>query len=57
MSHQIPLVLSLIEYEQAFDSADRKALSKGLSLYGIPDKSSCSKERTRLNSNQDSKKL
>jgi len=31
------LVLSFIDYEQAFDSVDRRALAKVLSLYGIPD--------------------
>ena len=35
---QTPLVLSLIDYEQAFDSVDRTALTKVLSLYGIPEK-------------------
>ena len=35
---QTPLVLSFIDYEQAFDSVDRRALAKVLSLYGIPDK-------------------
>ncbi|XP_065567297.1 uncharacterized protein LOC136031557 [Artemia franciscana] len=35
---QTPLVLSFFDYEQAFDSADRRALAKVLSLYGIPDK-------------------
>ena len=35
---QTPLVLSFIDYEQAFDSADRRALANFLSLYGIPDK-------------------
>ena len=34
---QTPLVLSFIDYEQAFDSVDRRALAKFLSLYGIPD--------------------
>ena len=33
-----PLVLSFIDYEQAFDSVNRKALTKVLSLYGIPEK-------------------
>ena len=34
-----PLVLSFIDYEQAFDSVDRRALAKVLlSLYGIPEK-------------------
>ena len=36
--HQIPLVFSFIDYEQTFDSVDRRALIKVLSLYGIPDK-------------------
>ena len=35
---QTPLVLSFIDYEQAFDSVDRTALTKVLSLYGIPEK-------------------
>ena len=35
---QTPLVLSFIEYEQLFDSVDRRALTKVLSLFGIPDK-------------------
>jgi len=35
---QTPLVLSFICYEQAFDSVDRRALPKVLSLYGIPEK-------------------
>ena len=35
---QTPLVLSFIDYEQAFDSVDRRALVKVLFLYGIPDK-------------------
>ena len=38
LSCQTPLVLSSIDYEQAFDSVDRRALAKVLSLYGIPDK-------------------
>ena len=33
LSYQKPLVLSFIDYWQAFDSGDRKALSKVLSLY------------------------
>ena len=36
LSYQTPSVLSLIDYEQAFDSFDRRALVKVLSLYGIP---------------------
>ena len=35
---QTSLVLSFIDYEQAFDSVDRRALAKVLSLCGIPDK-------------------
>ena len=35
---QTPLVLSFIDYEQAFDFVDRRALGKVLILYGIPDK-------------------
>ena len=35
---QTPLVLSFIDYEQAFDSVDRRELAKVLSLYGIPEK-------------------
>ena len=35
---QTPLVLSFIDYEQAFDSVDRRALPKVLSFCGIPDK-------------------
>ena len=38
LSCQTSLALSFIDYEQAFDSVDRKALAKILSLYGIPDK-------------------
>ena len=38
MRHQSPLVFSLIDYEQAFDSANRRAKLKALSFYGIPDK-------------------
>ena len=38
LSYQIPLILSLVNYEQAYDSVDRRALAKVLSLYGIPDK-------------------
>ena len=34
---QTPLVLSLIDYEQAFDSVDRRALTKVLSLGGVPE--------------------
>ena len=35
LSYQIPLILSPVDYEQAFDSVDRKASAKVLSLYGI----------------------
>ena len=35
---QKPLVLSFIDYELAFDSVDRRALAKVLSIYGIPEK-------------------
>ena len=35
---QTPLVLSFIDYEQAFDSVDRTALTKVMSLYGIHEK-------------------
>ena len=38
LSCQTPLVLSFIQYEQLFDSVDRRALAKVLSLYAIPDK-------------------
>ena len=38
LSCQTPLILSFIDYGQAFDSVDRRALGKVLSLYGIPDK-------------------
>ena len=38
LSCQTTLVLSFIDYGQAFDSVDRRALAKVLSLYGIPDK-------------------
>ena len=38
LSHQTPLVFSFIDYEQAVNSGDRRALVKVLSLYGIPDK-------------------
>ena len=38
LSYQTPLVLSFTNYEQAFDSVDRRALAKVLSMYGIPDK-------------------
>ena len=37
LSCQTPLVLSFIDYEHAFDLADKKALAKVLSLYGMPD--------------------
>ena len=35
---QTPLVLSFIDYEQAFDYVDRRALAKVLSLYSIKEK-------------------
>ena len=38
LSHQTPSVLSFISYEQVFDSADRKALVKILSMCSISDK-------------------
>ena len=38
LSFQTTLVLCFINYEQAFDFVDRRALAKILSLYGIPDK-------------------
>ena len=38
LSHQRPLVLNFIDYEQAFDSADKRALGKVLSLSVAPDK-------------------
>ena len=38
LSCQTPLVFSFIHYDQAFNSVDRKALAKVLSLYSIPDK-------------------
>ena len=38
LRYQTPLVLSFIDFEQAFDSVDRRALVKILSLYGIADK-------------------
>ena len=33
-----PFVPPFIDFEQAFGSADRRALAKALSLYGLPDK-------------------
>ena len=33
MSYRTPLVLTIIDYEQAFDSVDRRGLVKVLSLY------------------------
>ena len=33
LSYQIPLVLSFIDYEQVFDSVDRRAIAKVLALY------------------------
>jgi hypothetical protein len=38
LSCQTPLVFSFIDYEQAFDSVNRRALVMVLSLYGISDK-------------------
>ncbi|XP_065557576.1 uncharacterized protein LOC136025472 [Artemia franciscana] len=38
LSCQTPLVLSLMDYEQAYDSVGRRASGKVLSLYGILDK-------------------
>ena len=38
LSCQTPLVLSFIQYEQLFDSVDRRALAKVSFLYRIPDK-------------------
>ncbi|XP_065578594.1 uncharacterized protein LOC136039004 [Artemia franciscana] len=38
LTHLTPLVLSFIDYEQALDSADSRALAKVLSLNCIPDK-------------------
>ncbi|XP_065567298.1 uncharacterized protein LOC136031558 [Artemia franciscana] len=38
LRRQTPMVRSFIDYEQAFDSVDRRALAKVLSLYGIPVK-------------------
>ena len=38
LSCQTHLVLSFIDYEQAFNSVDKRALAKVFSLYGIPDK-------------------
>ena len=35
LSCQTPLVLSFVQYEQLFDSVDRRALAKVLSLYAI----------------------
>ena len=35
---QTPLILSFIDYEEAFDSVDRRALEKVLFLYGKPEK-------------------
>ena len=37
LSSQTSLVLSFIDYEQAFDSVDKRALVKVLSLYDIPN--------------------
>ncbi|XP_065565861.1 uncharacterized protein LOC136030718 [Artemia franciscana] len=38
LSDQTPLVPGLIDYEQAFDSAERRALAKVAPLYSISDK-------------------
>ena len=38
LSHQTPFVLSFLDYEQIFDSADKRSLTKVLSLYSISDK-------------------
>jgi len=38
LSCQTPFVLCFIEYEQAVNSVDRRALAKVLSVYGIPEK-------------------
>ena len=38
LSYRTPMVLSFIYREQAFDSVDKRALAKVLSLYGRPDK-------------------
>ena len=38
LSCQTPLVLSFMDYEQVFDSVDRRAFTKVLSLNSIPDK-------------------
>ena len=38
LSFQTPLVIGFVDYEQAFDSVDRRAVVKILSLYGQPDK-------------------
>ena len=38
LNNHIPLVFSLVDYDQTFDSADRKALVKLLSLHSRPDK-------------------
>ena len=35
---QTPLVFIFLDYEQSFDSVNRRALAKVLCLYGIPDK-------------------
>ena len=40
LSHEPPLVLSFMDYEQAFDSADRRAWAKVLSLYDYMKKTS-----------------
>ena len=38
LSHQTPLVLSFIDYEQTLDSADKRTLVNAQSLNGIVDK-------------------
>ena len=38
MSHQTTLVLSFMDFKQAFDSVDRRALAKILSLNGMQAK-------------------
>ena len=38
LSWQTPLVLGFIDYEQAFDYVNRRAIAKVLFVYGIPDK-------------------
>ncbi|XP_065565855.1 uncharacterized protein LOC136030711 [Artemia franciscana] len=38
LSRQTPLVISFTDFEQVFDSVDKRAFAKVLSLYGIPGK-------------------